>query len=57
MECKNSRNDRKETTEIGSGRQIFKAKALEMYMSGNTSGIHKGILLRENVEKMNFPLL
>ena len=31
----------KETTEVGSGREIFEAKALEMYVPGNKSGIHK----------------
>lgn len=56
LECKNSRNSQ-ETTEAGSSMEIFEAKALEMCMPGSKSGIHKGILLRENMEKRNCSVL
>lgn len=43
--------------EVGSAGEVFETKALQVYIPGNKSGIHKGFLLRKNAKKRNFPLL
>lgn len=48
----------KRPQKLGVVGEIFIAKTLEvLYVPGNKSGIHNGILLRKSMEKRNCPVL